>query len=49
MPASELEIDISEDGTASTDWWTKEAAKILSSLGSPAPGFEELNQNPWCG
>ena len=49
MPASELEIDISEDGTASTDWWTKEAAEILSSLGPPAPGFEELNQNPWCG
>lgn len=49
MPTSELEIDFSEDGTASTDWWTKEAAEILSTLGPPATGFEELNQNPWCG
>jgi hypothetical protein len=49
MPASELEIDFSEDGTASTPWWTEEAAEILSILGPPAPGFEDLNKNPWCG
>lgn len=49
MPTSELEIDFSEDGTASIDWWTKEAAEILSALGPPAPGFEDLNQNLWCG
>ena len=49
MPDSELEITISEDGTASTDWWTVEASDILSSLGAPAPGFEDLNKNPWCG
>jgi hypothetical protein len=49
MLISELEIDISEDGAASIDWWTKEADEILSSLGPPAPGFEDLNRNPWCG
>jgi hypothetical protein len=49
MAASEFEIDISEDGVASTLWWTTEAAEILSILGPPSPGFEDLNQNPWCG
>jgi hypothetical protein len=49
MPDSELEIDFSEDGGASTPWWTEETAEILATLGPPAPGFEELNQNPWCG
>ena len=49
MPHSELEIVFSEDGGASTLWWTEETAEILSTLGPPAPGFEELNQNPWCG
>jgi hypothetical protein len=49
MPTSELEIDFTEDGTASTPWWTEETAEILSALGPPAPGFEELNRNPWCG
>jgi hypothetical protein len=52
MPASGLEeinLDFTPEGTASTDWWTEQASEILSSLGPPAPGFEELNQNPWCG
>ncbi len=49
MPISELEIDFSEDGAASTPWWTEGTAEILSALGPPAPGFEELNSNPWCG
>ena len=49
MPNSELEIDLLEDGTASTPWWTEETAEILSTLGPPAPGFEELNKNPYCG
>ena len=49
MPDSELEITVSDDGIASTDWWTAETSDILSSLGSPAPGYEDLNQNPWCG
>ncbi len=49
MASSELEIDFSEDGAASTDWWTKEADEILSALGPPASEFEDLNRNPWCG
>jgi hypothetical protein len=49
MSVSELEIDFAEDGTASTPWWTEETAKILSALGPPAPEFEELNKNPYCG
>jgi hypothetical protein len=49
MPTSELEIDFTEDGTASCDWWTEEADEILSALGAPAPGYEAVNQNPWCG
>ncbi len=49
MPDSGLEIEISDDGTASTPWWTEETAEILSTIGPPAPGFEELNSNPWCG
>jgi len=49
MPDSELEIEISDDGTASTPWWTEEADQILSALGPPAPGFEGVNGNPWCG
>jgi len=49
MPISELEIEITEDGTAATWWWTPEADEILSTLGPPAPGFEEVNHNPLCG
>jgi len=49
MPVNELEIDFTEDGVASSPWWTEETAEILSALGPPGPGFEELNQNPWCG
>jgi len=37
------------DGKAASLWWTAETGEILSSLGPPAPGFEELNQNHWCG
>ena len=44
-----LTLEISPDGTASTDWWTKEAEQILSALGPPAPGYEEVNSTPWCG
>jgi hypothetical protein len=45
----EIALDFSPDGKAATDWWTSEADQILSTLGPPAPGFEELNHNPWCG
>ena len=30
MPDSELEIVLSEDGGASTHWWTEETAEILN-------------------
>lgn len=46
---TEIEITITPDGTAATWWWTEEAEEILSALGPPAPGFEGINQNPWCG
>lgn len=49
MPVNELEIDFTEDGVTSTPWWTEETAEILSALGPPTTGFEELNQNPYCG
>jgi hypothetical protein len=49
MEREELTLEISEDGTASTPWWTEETAEILAILGPPAPGFEDLNRNPWCG
>ena len=52
MPDSgseEITLEITADGAAATWWWTEEADLILSALGPPAPGFEELNQNPWCG
>ena len=45
----ELTLEIMADGTAATWWWTAEADEILSALGSPAPGFEEVNQSRWCG
>ncbi|MCL4502383.1 MAG: hypothetical protein M1438_11115 [Deltaproteobacteria bacterium] len=45
----EIEVDISPDGTAATWWWTEEAEEILSTLGPPAPGYEEINGNKWCG
>jgi hypothetical protein len=38
-----------EDGKAAALWWTEETGEILSSLGAPTPGFEEVNGNPWCG
>jgi hypothetical protein len=46
MPESrpvEIELEITPDGTAATWWWTEEADQILSALGPPAPGFEEVN------
>jgi hypothetical protein len=46
---TEIELEITPDGTAATWWWTQETAAILSALGPPAPGYEELNKNPWCG
>ena len=49
MPDSVLEIDFSEEGAASTGWWTKEGDEILSALGPAAPGYEEVNSTPWCG
>ncbi|MEM3452116.1 MAG: hypothetical protein QW835_00620 [Candidatus Hadarchaeum sp.] len=45
----EIEIDITSEGTAATWWWTEETEEILATLGHPAPGFEEINKNPWCG
>jgi len=52
MPESrpvEFELEITSDGAAATWWWTPETDQILSTLGPPAPGFEEVNANPWCG
>jgi hypothetical protein len=52
MPESkpaEIELEVSPDGKAATWWWTEEADQILSALGPPATGFEEVNANPWCG
>jgi hypothetical protein len=51
MASSELEIEleITPEGIAAVWWWTEETEAILSTLGPPAPGFEEVNQNQWCG
>ncbi len=49
LKPAEIELEISPDGKAATWWWTEEADHILSTLGAPAPGFEEVNGNPWCG
>jgi hypothetical protein len=52
MPESrpdEIELEITPDGTAATWWWTPEIDEILSTLGPPAPGFEGVNSNQWCG
>jgi hypothetical protein len=38
-----------EDGKAASLWWTQETGEILSSLGAPAPGYETVNRNRWCG
>jgi hypothetical protein len=38
-----------EDGKAASLWWSEETGEILSSLGTPAQGYETVNQNPWCG
>jgi hypothetical protein len=38
-----------EDGKVATWWWTPESDQILSTLGPPAPGFEMVNGNKWCG
>lgn len=45
----EFEIDISPDGTAATWWWTEELGEIMGEIGSPAPEYERVNNNPWCG
>ena len=45
----EIILEIIDDGAAATWWWTEEADQILQTLGPPAPGFEEVNPNPWCG
>ena len=52
MPDSgpeEIVLEITDDGAAATWWWTEEADQILSTLGPPAPGFEEVNQIPGVG
>jgi hypothetical protein len=52
MPESrpdEIELEITPEGAAATWWWTEEADEILSALGPPAPGYEGVNENPWCG
>ena len=52
MPDSgpeEIILEITPEGEAATWWWTAETHEILTALGAPAPGFEELNRNPWCG
>jgi hypothetical protein len=38
-----------EDGKAASLWWTQETGEILSFLGAPAPGYEAVNRNRWCG
>lgn len=45
----EIELVICQAGVASTGWWSEEADDILSALGPPAPGYEGVNKNPWCG
>jgi len=39
----------SEDGKAASLWWTEETSEILFCLGAPAPGYETVNRNRWCG
>jgi len=38
-----------EDGKAASLWWSEETSEILSCLGPPAPGYETVNRNRWCG
>lgn len=45
----EITLEIMDNGTAATWWWTKEADEILSTLGAPAPEYETVNRNQWCG
>lgn len=47
--AEEHTLVFTADGKAATWWWTEEADQILSALGPPAPGFEGINSNPFCG
>lgn len=49
MPKAELELEITAEGEALTYWWTEEAGEILEALGPPAPEYEHVNNNPWCG
>jgi hypothetical protein len=45
----EISIEVNPDGTAAIWWWTKESQEVLSALGPPSPGFEQINGNRWCG
>jgi hypothetical protein len=49
LKPAEIELEITPEGTAATWWSTEETEAILSTLGPPTPGFEEVNQNQWCG
>lgn len=42
-------LDFNPDGTVTCPWVTKDAKKLLDNLGTSAPGYEEVDKNPWCG
>ena len=45
----EITLDFTPEGTASTPWYSQEIGEIMEALGPPAPGYEDLNSNPYCG
>ncbi len=49
MVQEEHTLVFTEEGKVATWWWTPETDEILSALGPPAPGLEDVNKNPWCG
>lgn len=49
MEAETIELVLTPDGEALTYWWTEEAGEILGTLGPPAPEYENVNDNRWCG
>lgn len=50
MPDKEpIYLEFLPDGTVVCPWWTKEAQVLLEGIGKSAPGYEEVNKNPWCG
>jgi hypothetical protein len=50
MPDKEpIYLEFTTDGHVVCPWWTKEAEKILDGVGPSAPGYEEVNKNPYCG